>query len=376
MPFESVRFAQFRNFRDSSVETDAERIFLVGENGQGKTNFLEALYYLCYGSSFRGQVDQLIPSTGTSGFSLKGIWRKSVGEARRDDVYEPADEISINVRGASKEIRLDGRLLKDRKELVQHNPAVVFCHEDFSFAAGDPEMRRFFFDQCAGILSVSYIDSLRSYRRTLKQRNAALKEGRSDVLDAIDPQFARLGLGLMAARDGLHAKFRAIFPSLYEYVSELGREVSVEYSPSWPRGLGEEEILGLLREKRGIDLTLGTSRSGPHRDRWGFRCEGANFAATASTGQLRLVSLILRIAEARLYAESRRREDGKRWPVLLLDDVLLELDVPRRRRLLELLPGRGEGAQTFFTFLPQEPWTEYKDDDTLVYRVIDGRFES
>ena len=93
----------------------------------------------------------------------------------------------------------------------------------------------------------------------------------------------------------------------------------------------------------------------------------------------RVTVLVLRILEARLYGQKQRASSvwaGPRWPVLLLDDVLLELDVGRRRRLLELLPATGEGAQRFFTFLPEEPWQDYVDRSTLVYMVRDGLFES
>ncbi len=144
MPFSYARFVSFRNLEDSEVDTRAERIFLIGENGQGKTNFLEALYYLCYGASFRGLVDQQIPAAGSRGFGLAAAWSSLAGGGALED------SISIRYDGQTKDIRLNGKGLRDRKELVFHNPAVVFCHEDFSFAAGDPERRRFFFDQCAG----------------------------------------------------------------------------------------------------------------------------------------------------------------------------------------------------------------------------------
>lgn len=392
MPFERLRFASFRNLEDAELSTQAERIFLIGENGQGKTNFLEAIYYLCYGASFRGLVDARIPAAGKSGFGLSATWLRE--DTRREDTRRedtrrdagsaapggrtalPSEEISIRVEGQSKDMRLNGKTLKDRKELVFHNPAVVFCHEDFSFAAGDPERRRFFFDQCAGMLSPSYIDALRAYKRVLKQRNAALKESARDLLDALDPQFVHWGFVLMAARRSLHARFQAEFPAMYESVSLLGKQVDLTYRSNWHDGEGMEATLAMLADRRDEEILLGTTRSGPHRDRWNFSCEGELFTDKASTGQLRLISLVLRIIEARAYADTALGDPAApRWPVYLLDDVLLELDVGRRRRFLELLPPPGSGAQAFFTFLPEEPWTEYVHGDTMVYRVQDGRFQ-
>lgn len=390
MSFKKVRVASFRNLVDAEVSTDSEQIFLIGENGQGKTNFLEALYYLCYGSSFRGQVDSLIPAKGGDGFLLRATWNREgvsvaglaagseAGLAAGSEEAPLDDELAVSVKGRSKDIELNGKSLKDRKELVAHNPAVVFCHEDFSFAAGDPERRRFFFDQCAGMLSLGYIDTLRNYKRVLKQRNAALKESAYDVLDVLDPQFVRYGRLLVEERQLLLGKFQGVFAEFYEHVAMLGLPVTLEYVPSWPEEIASEGLFEYLRRRRPEEIVLGSSRSGPHRDKWIFRCNGENFAEKASTGQLRLISLVLRIIEARLYEEKQRiagANGGPRWPVLLLDDVLLELDVGRRRRLLELLPATGQGAQRFFTFLPEEPWQDYMDRSTLVYKVKDGRFE-
>ncbi len=365
MPFKRARFVSFRNLEDGEIDVDAEKIFLIGENGQGKTNFLEALYFLCYGASFRGLVDAQIPAAGASGFGLTGLWSASGGDSVLDE------EISVRVEGSVKDIRLNGKPLRDRKELVFHNPSVVFCHEDFTFAAGDPERRRFFFDQCAGMLSLSYIDVLRSYKRILKQRNAALKESAYDLLEAMDPLFVSYGLELMKARRALHLRFQEEFPGLYESVALLGRKVDLTYASNWPQDSSMDSALELLAARRESEVLFGTTRTGPHRDRWNFSCEGEVFTDRASTGQLRLVSLILRVIEARAYAGQTSR-----WPVLLLDDVLLELDVGRRRRFLDLLPGPGQGAQAFFTFLPEEPWTEYGNGDTIVYKVSHGRFQN
>jgi DNA replication and repair protein RecF len=376
MPFRTAGFHAFRNLKDADVDVDAERVFLVGENGQGKTNFLEALYYLCCGSSFRGLVDAFIPRAGESGFGLRALWSESVGGVAGGSRGEIPDEtVSVSMENSAKEIRLNDKVLRDRKELVFHSPAVVFCHEDFAFAAGDPERRRFFFDQCSGMISLSYIESLRAYKRVLKQRNAALKEGVHELLEVLDPQFVRYGLELMEARRRIHGLFRTSFSELYERVSEFGEKVELEYSSSWPAQAGRDEVMDILAAKRDGEIFMGTTRSGPHRDRWNFSCGGSLFTDKASTGQLRLVSLVLRIVETRVYADyARSAAAGPKWPILLLDDVLLELDPGKRKRFLELLPGRGSGAQAFFTFLPGEPWTEYSGGDTIAYKVSDGGF--
>jgi DNA replication and repair protein RecF len=360
MPFESVRLSSFRNLVDAEILASAERVFLVGENGQGKTNFLEALYYLSYGTSFRGPVDAEVARRGSSEFSLAGTVRDEEGSI-------PAEEIRVSWKDRVKEIKRGGKSVHDRKELVALNPSVVFCHEDYAFASGEPERRRFFFDQSAGLVSAGYIDLLRDYKRVLKQRNAALKGRREELVSLLDMQLAGLGIQLREARTKLEAEFNERFARRYEAVSLLGTEVKVRYRPSWPAELDIEGILEKLSSKRAEELALGTSLSGPHRDRWSFSFEGGDFAATASTGQLRLLSLTLRMVQAEYY-----RSATGRLPVLLLDDVLLELDRGKRRRFLELLP---PAAQAFFTFLPGESWEDYKTESTLVYEVRDGRFE-
>ncbi len=361
MPFDRIRLSSFRNLEDAEVLTQADRVFLIGENGQGKTNFLEALYYLSYGNSFRGSVDAEAPRRGSAAFSL-------LGEVRAPGSADmPHESIRVSYESRIKEIKRNEKPVRDRKELVELNPAVVFCHEDFSFAAGEPERRRFFFDQSAGLVSAAYIDNLREYKRILRQRNSALKETRHDLLPFLDMQIAGKGIELMDERSRLLAEFDGRFALSFEAVSLLGAEVRIRYRPSWPSDLGIEGILERLGSRRNEEFALGTSLSGPHRDRWNFTSEGTDFAATASTGQLRLLSLTLRMVQAEYYTTATGR-----LPVLLLDDVLLELDRGKRKRFLDLLPPSG---QSFFTFLPGESWEDYQTGSTLVYEVRNGRFE-
>lgn len=359
MAFLGVKLASFRNLEDGSVDTDRERVFLVGDNGQGKTNFLEALYYLSFGSSFRGPVDAEARRSGSPGF---GLAAEVIPDFAARDL--PPDDIRVSWEGKAKQIRRAGKPIRDRKELVDLNPAIVFCHEDFSFAAGEPERRRFFFDQTAGLVSPGYIDLLREYRRVLKQRNALLREGRSSLIDLYDEQLAGKGVELVAERERIAKEFADPFAALYEQVSQRGVEVRLSYRPSWREG-GIEGAVERLRSRRAEELAMKTTLSGPHRDRWVFQSGSLDFASTASTGQLRLLSLALRTAQAGYYT----RQTG-RLPVLLLDDVLLELDPGKRRRFFEALP---PSSQAFFTFLPGEPWEDYRGREALVYHVEHGR---
>lgn len=335
------------------MNTGASSIFLVGENGQGKTNFLDAVYTLCYGSSFRGVRDGEAACYGSPNWAIRGTTQD--GQA-----------CSVVYKDGLKHIRLNGKPVPDRKLLVETNPAVVFCHDDMDFARGEPERRRFFFDQTSGLVSAGYIDLLRNYRRILKARNAALKDGLRDLLDVLDIQLAAAGTELRDQRLALAADFDPVFAECYEKVSLLGERVGIGYRPSWKAGEDMEGVLRRLSEARDRELAMGTTLSGPHRDRFQFSDTRGDFSARASTGQLRLMALTLRIAQAGYYT----RRTGRN-PILLLDDVLLELDPDKRRRLMEHLPA---SEQAFFTFLPGEPYGDYAEAGTIIYWTDNGRF--
>ncbi|NLJ46179.1 MAG: DNA replication/repair protein RecF [Treponema sp.] len=355
--FETITTRRFRNLEDASTDVGARRVFLVGENGQGKTNFLDAVYSLCYGASFRGASDAEAARHGEEEWSLSADTRLGP--------EDPRSRVSVSYRSGRKGALLDGKSVPDRKAMIERNPAVVFCPSDMDFAQGEPERRRFFLDQTASLVSPAYLDSLRSYRKVLRMRNLSLKERRLDVLEVLDEQLSEHGAVLRDRRAEILGLFDPVFAERYESVSRLGVRVGLEYRPSWKPGAGPEEIAAALRARRQEELALGMTLSGPHRDRFRFTVEGGDFSAFASTGQLRLLALTLRSAQAGFCAERTGRE-----PLLLLDDVLLELDPEKRRRFMENLPPHG---QAFFTFLPGEPYGDYAADSTMVYWVSDGR---
>jgi len=353
MPFSSIETVSFRNLADGEILTDSPSVFMVGDNGQGKTNFLDAVYTLCYASSFRGGGDADAAKLGTESWSVQGTNPDGSG-------------CQVSWSKGIKGIREDGKPVHDRKRLVERNPAIVFCHDDMEFARGEPERRRFFFDQTASLVSAGYIDLLRTYRRALKARNAALKDRSLKVLDVLDIQIASYGLGIRDERARLAVEFDRLFAPRYEQVSRLGARVGVLYRPSWHLDEGTDEVLGRLSAARDRELAFGTSLSGPHRDRFVFIDDTGDFSDRASTGQLRLLSLTLRIVQAEHCTAVLGRP-----PLLLLDDVLLELDPEKRRRFMENLP---EAEQSFFTFLPGEPYRDYAAASTIVYWTDNGRF--
>ncbi|MCL1812542.1 MAG: DNA replication and repair protein RecF [Treponema sp.] len=392
MAFLSLCTASFRNLVDAQIDTSAKNIFLVGENGQGKTNFLEALYFCAYASSFRGVKDSDLVRSGGISFSAAAV----LGQLQSDAINtlctgEVAvllpNHVSVKVEKTRKTITLDGKKIMDRKDLLDTVPVVVFCHEDMEFVSGSQEKRRWFFDQTQSLYDPVYLDDLRKYRRVLKTRNTVLKDTKADgdyhrtneLLDVLDPQLAEYGLRLMEKRSTAAERFSAVFSPLYREVSGI-EGITVCYVPSWKNiNSGQQDnieaIVKRLAERRTADLAQTVTLSGPHRDRYHYvqvQPEGtyvknesaAEFAGNASTGQRRLLALLLRIAQSRCFSDFT----GK-TPVLLLDDVLLELDGEKRHRFLSVMP---DYEQAFYTFLPEEPYKKYSNSGTLVYYVKSG----
>jgi DNA replication and repair protein RecF len=352
--FRSIRFHGFRNLEDGEIELGAHDVYLIGENGQGKTNFLEALYLLSFGSSFRTRLDRDLVTIGRKDMSVHGHFNVP---------GEPEGKISVIWKDGSKSIRLHGKTVLDRKDLLRRIPAIAFVHDDFLFAGGPPERRRWFMDQTLSLHDPLYVDQLRRYRKLLKERNHLLRTRNTRLLDHYGEQLAFAGLAVMERRESLTREFGAIFSPLFRDVSGLNADIVLEYRPSWGEAATSGEVMDKLHEKRESDLTMGNTSSGPHRDRFQFISRNRDFAKNASTGQQRLLSLVLRVAQARFYSQTTGRK-----PLLLLDDVLLELDPARRRLFRDRLP---EAEQIFYTFLPGEE-TGRIGEDALTFEVREG----
>ncbi len=365
MPFLNLSLCNFRNLKNDKIDLFSKEVYFVGENGQGKSNLLESLYYTAYGSSFRTHLDSQLIKKGEENFSLFSFYK--------NDESENSQQIRIFYDKGKKSIEKNGKKIHDRKEIINTIPCVLFCHNDLKFATGEPEFRRFFLDQSLTMYDSLYIDDLRNYRKILKSRNLILKECKYEMLDIYDMQLAQKGLEIQKKRKNAVFQFNEVFGKLYENVSGI-EGVEIKYCPSWKKKSKEEEnivptaeeVISLLNEKRDQDKIMNTTLSGPHRDKIVFIKDGVQFINTASTGQCRLVSLILRVAQAVYYNRITRTK-----PVLLMDDVMLELDPDKRQKFTEVLP---EYDQLFCTFLPGEPYERYEKDTTRIYELKSGEW--
>lgn len=353
MTFTSLSSLNFRNLSSESIKTDSENIVLTGLNGQGKTNILEEIYLLCYGSSFRTNQLKDCIKHGESSFFVSGTYLDGNDEGK----------ISISYDGKTRKILLDNNEIKDRKELIYTFPCIIFSHEDIVYINGGPEERRKFFDQMLSLNSSLYFDNLRQYKRLLLQRNSALKNEEFDLFHIYDERLALLGLEIMEERREAVKEFNEIFPYLYRKISNSDEDINVSYLPSWA-DMTKEEIIDFLLSNEEKDIKNVTTTSGIQRDRFLILTPNGNFKDIGSTGQLRLCSLIFRVSEALFF----NKKTGKK-PIVLLDDVLLELDHQKRGVFLSLLT---EYSQAFYTFLPDEDYEE-KKENRIEYEVRNGR---
>ena len=376
MPFLTLSPVHFRNLSCQTIDLLAREVYFVGQNGQGKSNLLEALYYSAYASSFRTHIDAEIIAHKEDAMSLRSLFREENGTTHTT---------AIVVKSGSKKIEKDGKILHDRKELINTMPCVLYSHEDLDFAIGSPERRQFFIDQSLSMYDVLYIDVMRRYKRILKNRNVCLKEQKFSMLETYDIQLVMNGLEIQKKRKDALFQFNQIFGKLYEDITGISG-VSILYIPSWKKTKTAlevdfsntnsfedtsvpniDEAMQQVKSKREMEKNMGSTLTGPHRDRIIFVKDKKSFVPTASTGQRRLIALILRTAQAVFYTKVTQQK-----PVLLMDDVLLELDPQKRKLVTALLP---EYDQLFCTFLPGEPYSQYRHESTRIYEIENGAWK-
>ena len=347
MPLSSLRLSNFRNLVDVALEIPAGASVYFGENAQGKTALLEAVYILAIARSFRAENERELVNFGaTRGGELaivEGVVDDPDEESARQRVivgYRVSESAAASGPGyrVSKEIRVN-RIRRTAGELVGLIHAVLFSALDIELVQGPPSGRRRFLDILISQADPAYLKSLQRYQQVLRQRNRLLRlrrEGRAapDEMEYWDGELVKEGSWLTWRRREVIDALTPAFVRHHRDLSGPGEAAGLRYRPSVSLSDSLEGMAGIyreaLQEAAGRERATAATAAGPHRDDFDISVNEVDMRAYASRGQARTLALALRLAEAETLSAARGT-----GPLLLLDDALSEMDATRRRRVLE-----------------------------------------
>lgn len=337
MYIKSLTLNNFRNYDVESFEFSEGLNFLTGANAQGKTNAVEAIFFLCTGYSPRANRDKLVVKNGLDSAWVEGKAVSTYGEVK----------VKINFyKNDNKEIYINDLKVLKIGELFGNIHSVFFNPQELKLVQESPEDRRRFLNISLSQKSKSYFYALQRYNKILAQRNNLLKDPDPRViretLSVWDEQLVKEASKIIKARNEFLVEIAPIAQEKHSILSG-GKETLKMKLESGYYG-SEEEIAYALKQdlKTGLerDIRLGFTSIGPHRDDVKFSLNDMDVRIYGSQGQQRSVALSLKLAEA----ESFYNHFGE-YPIMILDDVLSELDKPRQRKLMSLV----EKMQTVFT---------------------------
>ncbi len=337
----SLSLVDFRSYASAEVEFAAGLTAVVGPNGQGKTNLLEAIGFVAGLGSLRGASEAALIRDGAEAAVIRCLAESADGREIRIEA-----ELA---RSRPNRVRVNGQPVARRRDLDGVLTATVFSPEDLDLVKGEPARRRRWIDGALTAVRPS-LGALRSeVDRILRQRNTLLRQAgdraTDDVvitLDVWDSKLAAAGAELRACRQELLDALGPRIGSYYARIAHEGGGADAGYVSSW----GDDSLAEALAAARRDDLRRATTTVGPHRDEILLRIRGLPARSHASQGEQRSLALALRLA---VDAEVRERRDVQ--PVLLLDDVFSELDADRAAALLDALP-RSQRILTTATGLP------------------------
>lgn len=363
----------FRNLGVQDLQIPEEGLALVGENAQGKSNLLEAIYYLETFRSFRGARDDQLVAFGQDVFRIVGTMEDARGS---DATLRVA--AAFQRSGRRKKVTLSGDEPPRLGDALGHLGAVIFSPADVAVVNDGPSERRRFLDIVLSLNTEGYLEALQRYRHVLAQRNAALRENQGEAMVRIwDRSLVESGARVVEGRRRWLQDRGPLFSRYYAEVAG-GQAATLEYRPGFALELatdGEETEAALRRALEtsfSREVRTGTTVVGPHRDEVRFYLEGErelDVREFGSGGQRRTVALALRLAEAATIREVRGRE-----PVILLDDVFAELDAGRSERILDLME-REETGQVILT-APKESDVRFRSDALPRWHIHCGQIEA
>jgi len=389
-----LSLTNFRNFTRLDMDVPRRSVLLVGDNAQGKTSILEAIYFLAALTSFQTNADrQMVNFLEARNTPAVG---RIVGEYARGarthklEVRLILEPTGVNGQRLRKEILLDG-VKKQTSDVIGKFSAVVFVPQMSQIIEGGPDERRRYLNLALAQAIPAYAGALSDYTKALEQRNALLKilnerAGNADQLEVWDETLARLGAQIILWRIAAVQELEKQAARIHLELTRRDEVLRLAYEPSFdplpkialkldaPVDRSSLELkniqrgfLDRLRGARSEEIARGMTTIGPHRDELRFLANKIDLGDYGSRGQIRTALLSLKLAEV-AWIKSRTAQ----WPVILLDEVMAELDLGRRADLLKYL---GETEQSLLTATDLNMFTPEFVEGAKVWRVENGKVD-
>ena len=359
MFIESMELLNYRNYGQLHIDFHKGTNVLYGDNAQGKTNILEAVYVCCTTKSHKGSKDREIVKFGEEESHIKMI-------VRRDNVPYRIDMHLKKNR--TKGIAVNGIPIKKASELFGIVNVIFFSPEDLNIIKNGPSERRKFIDLELCQLNKLYVYNLVQYNKVIAQRNKLLKDmdGTSslkETLDIWDIQLVKFGKEVIRLRTEFIRELNELIRGIHAHLSGEKEELSILYEPNVTEALFEEMLIKNRQQELRQRLTL----TGPHRDDLNFIVNGTDIRKFGSQGQQRTAALSLKLAEIELV-----KRTVKDYPILLLDDVLSELDSKRQEHLLSGI----SHIQTLITCTGLDDLVNSKFEMDKIFKIVEGNVVS
>lgn len=356
MYIESLALSSFRNYGQLDISFSPGINILYGDNAQGKTNILEAIYLCATTKSHRGSRDREMIMFGQEEAHIRSFYRDG-DVSRRIDIHLRKGK----VKGAA----LDGIPVRRSGELIGNIHVVCFSPEDLDVIKAGPAVRRRFMDMEMCQLDKVYLHDVSAYNRVINQRNELLRQIYRDpsldaTLDVWDAQLVTYGRSVIKAREKFVRELSEKLGPVHDKLSGGREKLELLYAPD----TNADELEEKLFSHREADKRLKISTVGPHRDDLIFNISGNDARVFGSQGQQRTAALSLKLSELELV----RQHTGS-MPVLLLDDVLSELDRNRQKYLMDLI----KETQTIVTCTGMEEFITNSVEADKIYKVAGGQ---
>ena len=361
MILNKLSVVNFKNIRTASLDFSPKLNCLIGSNGMGKTNILDAVYYLSFCRSAFNPVDSQVITHGEEFMVLEGNYSSDNGDI--ENIYCGMK------KGNRKHFK---RNKKEYKRLSQHIgliPIIFISPADSTLIDGSSEERRRLMDMVIAQYDNAYMDHLSAYNKALQQRNALLKmEEEPDItlMEIWENQMAEAGEAVYRKRDAFIKELVPVFQNIYSSIAGIQEEVSLKYVSHCQRG----PLLEIIQRDRFKDRAVGYSLHGIHRDDLEMLLGGFQMRREGSQGQTKTFSLALKLAQFNFLC----RTNSATTPILLLDDIFDKLDVQRVKKIVQLVADDHYG-QIFITDTNREHLDNilmHTALDYKIFEVIDG----